>query len=86
MSKMNLCTAILATPGEAERPLRNIRTDYYCVTNGGPVRNCEFFAPMRDVNGEKCWGECRWFSGGCRCRRAQKAARERTKKLLERWH
>ena len=83
---MNLCTAVLATPGEAEGPRLGIRTDYYCVTNGGRVRNCEFFAPMRDFAGEKCWGECRWFHEGCRCRRAQKAARERTKKLLERWH
>lgn len=83
---MNLCTAVLATPGEAESPKRSIRTDYYCVKNTTSVRNCDYYKPMVTTSGEKMFWECRWFNEGCRCRRAQKAARERTKKLLERWH
>lgn len=81
---MNMCTVAVSVRPEAEPGPKQLQASYHCCTGGMSVQTCTYYKPLV-VAGLTCRHECRWFLAGCRCRRAQKAARERAKKLLARW-
>lgn len=81
---MNMCTVAVSVRPEAEPGPKQLQVSYLCCTGGLSVRNCAHYKPLI-MDGERCPYECRWFRDGCRCKKAQEAARERAKKLLAHW-
>lgn len=81
---MNMCTVAVSVRPEAEPGPKRLQASYLCCTGGLSVRNCDHYKPLVAA-GVRCHLECRWFRDGCRCKKAQKAARERAKRILAAW-